>query len=195
MGKDSSTHYTQRVLAFEVADKLRRGRNALAVMGTNAPDRLDSHFGTTAGLLAQITTQSGGRNVVLARTDETWKWSDKAPEGWARAEFDDGPWTQSRPWGDTGATWPWIHAVWDSTVLPQLKPPLEPIRVNASGNVRDYKSWEGYPMLGAERLVISENTLPKNPDDDPTFLRLPKSHPLLRRVDRSGSPIGVFQED
>jgi hypothetical protein len=194
IGKDPSTHYTQRVFTFEVADKLRKGRNVLAVMGTNEIDRLDSHFGTTAGLLVQLTTPSGGREVALARTDETWKGSEKAPDGWLRPEFDDRSWVPARPWADTGAVWPWINAVWDSTVLPQLRPPLEPIRVNASGNVRDYKSWEGYPTLGAERLVISENTLPKNPDDDATFLRFPKSHPLLG-AGPNGSPIGVFQED
>jgi eukaryotic-like serine/threonine-protein kinase len=194
VGKDPSTHYTQRVFTFEVANRLRRGRNVLAILGTNQPDRLDSHFGTTAGLLAQVTTPTAGREVALVRTDETWKWAEQVPEGWNRAEFDDHAWKPVRPWTDTGATWPWIHAVWESTVLPQLKPPLEPIRVDASGNVRDYKSWEGYPILGAERLVISENTLPKNPDDDSTFLRLPRSHPLSGAGPGS-SPIGVFQED
>jgi hypothetical protein len=36
-----------------------------------------------------ITTRSDGREVALVWTDENWKWSEKAPEGWARPEFDD----------------------------------------------------------------------------------------------------------
>jgi len=194
VARDPSDHFTQRVYAYEVADKLRRGRNVLAVRGANQADRLDPKFGTTAGLLAQITVTSGGKEVVAVPTDETWKGRDQAPEGWTRPEFADQTWTSTRPWAESGATWPWLHAVWDSAVNPQLKPPLEPIRVTASGNVRDYKSWEGYPTLGAERLVIAENALPRDPNDDATFLRLPKSHALLN-AGPGGSPIGIFQGD
>jgi serine/threonine protein kinase len=194
VAKEPSPHFTQRVYSFPVADKLRRGRNVLAVRGTNRADRLDSRFGTTAGLLAQITARSGGRDQVVAPTDPSWKWAEKAPEGWNRAEFDDHAWTSARPWPETENTWPWLHAVWDSEVAAGLKPPLEPIRVAASGNVRDSKSWEGYPPLDAERLVIVEKALPRNPDDEATFLRLPRSNPL-RNAGPGGSPIGVFQGD
>jgi hypothetical protein len=83
--------------------------------------------------------------------------------------------------------------VWDSAVKPQLKPPLEPIKVVASGNVRDYKSWEGYPTLDSERVVIQENDLPKLPSVDATFLRYPAKHPLAT-AGPGGVPLGAFEE-
>ncbi len=194
VGRSLLPHFTQRVHTFEVAGKLRAGRNALAVQVTNRLDRLDSRFGTTAGLLAQLTTSQAGREAVLARTDETWSWSDQAPIGWTGPGFDDRAWTGCRPWPDDGTSWPWQFAVWDSAVLPMLIPPMEPIRVIASGNVRDYKSWEGYPTIDSERVVIGEDVLPRDPADDRKFLRLPSNHPLSR-AGPDGSPVGVFVAD
>ena len=190
--KNPSPHYTQRVFSIDVVGRLRKGRNVLAVQGTNRLDRLDSKFGTTAGLLAQITSTDGGREVVLAKTDETWKCADQAAEGWTRPEFDDQSWTSARPWPSDGNIWPWVYAVWDSTVLPQLKSPLEPIRITTAGNVRDYKSWEGYPTLDSERIAIQENVLAKNPGDDATFLRYANTQPLAA-AGPGGSAIGVFE--
>ena len=190
--KNPSPHYTQRVFAIDLGGRLRKGRNVLAVEGTNRLDRLDSKFGTTAGLLAQIIATPGLGELVLVKTDESWKCGDKAPEGWTRPDFDDRSWTSARRWQDDAVTWPWKFAVWDSAVLPQLRPPLEPIRSTASGNVRDYKSWEGYPDLDGERVVISENELPKNPANDKTFLRYANTHPLAT-AGPGGSPVGDFE--
>jgi serine/threonine protein kinase len=188
-----SPHYTQRVFSIDVAQHLHAGRNVLAVQGTNRLDRLDSKFGTTAGLLAQITTTAGARELVLVKTDDTWKVAEQAPEGWNKPDFNDKSWNVVRQWQDDNITWPWKYAVWDSAVKPQLKPPLEPIKVIASGNVRDYKSWEGYPTLDSERVVIQENDLPKNPGDDPTFLHYPSKHPLAS-AGPGGVPVGAFEE-
>jgi len=194
VGRDPADHFSQRIFAFEVAPRLRKGRNVIAVKGTNQLDRIDPKWGTTAGLLAQVVARQGGRDVVLAQTDGSWKSSDGAPEGWTRPDFDDAGWNPARPWPDSGATWPWMFPVWDSAVLPGLKAPLEPIRATASGNVRDYKSWEGYPILDSERVVFGEKTPPRDPDDDATFLRLPRSHPLYH-AGPGGTPVGVFDGD
>ncbi len=188
-----SPHYTQRVFSIDVARHLRPGRNVLAVQGTNRLDRLDARLGTTAGLLAQITTIAEGREAVLVKTDETWKFGDQASEGWSQPDFDDRSWSFARPWRDQNVTWPWKFAVWDSAVRPQLKPPLEPIKVVASGNVRDYKSWEGYPTLDSERVMIQEADLPKKPGDDATFLRYSAKHPLAASGP-GGVPLGAFEE-
>jgi eukaryotic-like serine/threonine-protein kinase len=188
-----SPHYTQRVFSIDVAKHLKAGHNVIAVQGTNQLDRLDPKFGTTAGLFAQITANEKGREVVLLKTDETWRCSDQAPEGWNRTEFVDKSWNFTRPWLDDNVTWPWKYAVWDSAVNPQLKPPLEPIKVVASGNVRDYKSWEGYPTLDSERVVIGENDLPKKSGDDATFLRYPSKHPLSTAGPK-GVPVGAIEE-
>jgi hypothetical protein len=190
-----SPYYTQRVYSIDLAGKLKVGRNVLAVRGANLPDRLHpTMFGTTAGLLAQITATQAGREVVLARSDETWKWAETAPEGWARADFNDKAWAAAKPWPDDGTSLPWKFAVWDSAINAQIKPPLEPIKVVVSGNVRDYKSWEGYPTLDAERVVIGEKELLANPGDDPTFLRYPEKHPLAT-AGPGGVPIGAFEEE
>ena len=106
----------------------------------------------------------------------------------------DRSWAPARVWPEAGQTWPWQYAVWDSAVLARLLPPLEPIQIIASGNVRDYKTWEGYPNLDAERLVLPEGLIPKDSDDDARFLRLPTSHPL-HAAGPGGSPIGPYQED
>ena len=188
-----SPHYTQRVYAIEVAGRLREGRNVLAVQGTNRLDRLNSKFGTSAALLAQVTTGQGPREDVLVKTDETWKCGDQAPEGWTRPDFDDQSWTSARRWPDDGVVWPWKYAVWDSAVLPQLRPPLEPIKATGSGNVRDYKSWEGYPSLDTERVALQDGEIPKDPADDLHFLRYADTHPLAT-AGPDGKPIGVFDD-
>jgi eukaryotic-like serine/threonine-protein kinase len=190
--RNPSPHFTQRVFSLDVTGQLRQGRNVLAVQGTNRLDRLDSKSGTSAALLAQITSTIGSREVVLIKTDETWKCGDQSPEGWTKPEFDDQSWTSARPWPDDGTMWPWKFAVWDSVVLPQLKPPLEPINVKAAGNVRDYKTWEGYPTIDSERVAIQESALPKNPHDDPHFLRYSHKHPLAT-AGPDNSPLGVFE--
>ncbi len=194
VARGPSDHFTQRVFRFDIAGRLRPGKNVVAVKGTNQLDRIDPRYGTTAGLLAQVIARQDGREIVLARSDETWKSESEAPEAWTRPDFDDGDWKPARPWPEAGATWPWIHAVWDAAVLPQLKPPLEPIRPSAAGNVRDYKSWEGYPALDAERVVLADNALARDPEDDAKFLRLPRSHPLYQ-AGPGGSPIGVYDGD
>jgi serine/threonine protein kinase len=191
--KNPSRHFTQRVFSFNVADKLRRGKNSLTVLATNQLDRLDTKFGTTAGLLAQITVPQGAKDLVLVKTDGTWKWSEQAPEAWIKPEFDDQAWASSKPWPDDGAMMPWKFAVWDSAVLAQLKAPLEPIVASVSGNVRDYKSWDGYPTLDSERGALGDNAFPRNPAEDATFLRYPSSHPLAT-AGPGDSPLGAFEE-
>ncbi len=188
-------HFTQRVYAVEVADRLKAGRNVIAVRGSNKLDRIDPKFGTTAGLMVQLTARMDGPEVVLAKSDDTWRCSpDPSGQAWTQADFDDRGWAPTLAWPDAGGTRPWTFAVWDSTVLPQLQLPLEPIRAAGPGNYRDYKSWEGYPTFDSERVVLPEAALSRDPEDDATFLRLPKTHPLFR-AGPSGSPVGVFEGD
>jgi serine/threonine protein kinase len=189
--KNASPHYTQRVFGIDVTRHLRTGKNVLAVQGTNLPDRLDARFGTTAGLLAQVTTTGETGDAVLAKTDETWKCHERSSDGWIMPGFDDRAWAPARVWQEDRVTCPWKFAVWDSVVTAQLKPPLEPIRVKASGNARDYKSWEGYPVVDSERLVIPEDLLPKSPGDDASFLRYKANHPL-GTAGPGGTPLGAF---
>ena len=64
--------------------------------------------------------------------------------------------------------------------------------MKTSGNVRDYKSWEGYPTLDSERIALQDKVLSKNPDDDATFLRYDSANPLAA-AGPGGSAIGVFE--
>jgi hypothetical protein len=131
--------------------------------------------------------------TAVAKTDSTWKWSEQAPDAWTKPEFDNQAWAVTKPWPDDGAMMPWKFVGWDSAVLPQLKAPLEPIVATASGNVRDYKSWDGYPTLDSERAVLGETTLSRNPADDATFLRYPSSHPLAT-AGPGDVPLGAFED-
>ena len=191
--KNPSPHYTQRVYAIEVAGRLRKGPNVLALQGSNRLDRLNSKFGTSAAVLAQIKADRGAGEDALVKTDETWKCSDQAPRGWNLAGFDDQSWTSARRWPDDGTGWPWQFAVWDSAVFPQLKSPLEPIKATGSGNVRDYKSWEGYPTLDSERVALQDGEISKGVADDRHFLRYASTHPLAT-AGPGGKSIGVFEE-
>ena len=79
-------------------------------------------------------------------------------------------------------------------MLPQLKAPLEPIKVTAAGNVRDYKSSEGYPVVDSERVVLDPKKMATDPGDDASFLRHPRTSPLFQ-AGPGGTPVGVFQGD
>jgi hypothetical protein len=190
--KNPSPHFTQRVFMFDVAKMLRPGKNVIAVLGVNDLDRIDPKFGTTAGLLAQVVAREGGKDVVLLKTDSSWKWNAAATNGWNLPSFDDTTWAATKPWNE--ANYPWTQSVWDSEVLPQLKSPLEPIVPIASGNIRDYKSWDGYPTLDSERGVVPDTMLPKDPSDDATFLRYPKTHALAAAA-AGDAPVGAVDPD
>jgi serine/threonine protein kinase len=190
VGKSPLPYYTQRVFAFDVTKMLRPGRNVLAVQGKNELDSLYPSFGTAAALFAQMTSHQKGAESILVSSDETWKASDLAAEGWQRPDFDDRAWTAPRLWSDSTITWPWSNPVWDSVVLGQLQSPLAPIRMTCSGNLRDYTTWDGYPSLESKRVAIKDTDLPRDPANNGTFLRYPEACPLSH-ASPEGTAVGL----
>jgi serine/threonine protein kinase len=190
VGKSSQPYYTQRVFSYDVTKMLRPGRNVLAVQGKNELDSLYPSFGTAAALFAQVTSRLKGVENILVSTDESWRASDVAAQGWQQPDFDDKTWTAPRIWSDTTITWPWSNPVWDSVVLEQLQSPRAPIRMTCSGNLRDYTSWDGYPSLESKRVAIKDTDLPRDPNNGGTFLRYPDSCPLSH-ASPEGTAVGL----
>ncbi len=194
VGKSQAEHFDQRVFAFDVTNLLRPGRNVVAVLAGNKADPFNpGGYGTTAGLMTRVRAKTSGGDKVVAQADASWKTTPSAPpEGWQKPEFDDAAWPPARPWSEAkivGVTWPWVQTVWDDTVLAQQKSPPGPLKITASGNVRDYHSWEGHPNLEAARAFLKDDFLPIKASDDKHFLRYAKNSPLAKGA--SGEVIGL----
>ena len=83
---------------LEVRKDIRKGKNVLAVIGEN--------MGSAAGLVAQLDIKlRGGANRRVV-TDDSWKWSKAAPQGWQEGEFDDSDWKSVNVIGKMGVS-PW----------------------------------------------------------------------------------------
>ena len=92
---------------FEVASRLRPGRNLLAVRAENLPARVTAN---PAGCLAslEIRLQGGGRLSIVS--DATWRASKTEAASWREPVFDDAAWPAALatahygegPWGQLG---------------------------------------------------------------------------------------------
>jgi serine/threonine protein kinase len=196
VGHSASNHFNQRVHAFDVT--LRPGRNVLAVLVANQADPFNPKgYNTAAGLMAQLKAVSPQGETILVQTDSSWKSSPSMAEGWQQAGFDDSGWKPVRVWRDAkiaGVTWPWSQTTWDSTLESQFRSGTRAIHLESDGNVRDYFSWEGYPVINASRAVLAKDLFSLKPDDDRRFLRYPPSHPLAQ-AGRGGVPVGLPEAD
>ncbi|MFO0809475.1 MAG: protein kinase [Gemmataceae bacterium] len=186
-------YFNERVYSLDVTKHLKLGKNVVAVQGVNQLDGLNANFGSTAGFFAQLTDRSDGGARLMASTDDTWKASKSGPEGWNTPPFDDAAWTKAKPWGALQIVWPWTHVTWDAVVDKQLAAKRwKPLKLTLGGNIRNYASWEGYPILDALRGYVDDNkklVVPRDPAD-PQFLMYPPSHGLFRAgIDKK--PAGV----
>ena len=85
---------------YDAAKALRKGKNVLAVRNTNQ--------GSVGGLLLEARIRLASGKVLTVATDETWKMTKQAPDGWQKPDFDDGAWDKPSPkgkppvapWGD-----------------------------------------------------------------------------------------------
>jgi len=96
--------FTQ-VFEFDVTNDLQGALNVLAVEASNVGEAPNP-----AGLIAALeVTFEQGQPIVLV-TDQQWKASQKADEGWEKRDFDDAAWPASQqlgaygmpPWGRIG---------------------------------------------------------------------------------------------
>ena len=115
-------------------------------------------------------------------------------EGWHLPGFNDADWPNVKAWVSAGGlNLPWRETVWDSVVEPHLRGLNRPIRLTVGGNVRDYMSMEGYPVLETKRTAMrirNEAVLGSDPTDDARFLRYPSTYPLGTGGTQQG-PVGA----
>ena len=94
----------QQMQAYDIKSKVKKGRNALAVMAVNE--------GGPAGLAARVVVQDLGGKVIDASSGEQWKTDLKggvtaAGLHWWAPEFDDSKWKTAHVYGPVGKTAPW----------------------------------------------------------------------------------------
>lgn len=193
VGKSAHAYFSQRVYALDVTNDLVAGANVIAVQAVNELDPFSKAFGTAAGVMAQLVEAAPEGPKVLLTTDEQWKASKTKGDGWDRAGFDEIGWEAVKGWNIAGINFPWRETVWDSVVAQHLRGPNRPVRLTVAGNVRDYFSMEGYPVLESKRALMTvrnESLLGLDPADDERFLRYPMTSLLVTGGSNQG-PVGV----
>lgn len=186
VGQSAGKYFNKRVYAFDVKNLLRPGKNVIAVEGENQTDPFNAFLLVAAGLGARLTVD----DRLVTATDESWKASREAPDGWLAPEYPDAAWAGVKVWPAVGANYLWNGAVWDSEVARQLGAKRLPIV--ARGNVRDYFSGESYPLLESLRAFVKE--MPTDPKIDATFLRYDRTSPL-NTAGADKDPVGCPPND
>ncbi|MGL6073577.1 MAG: protein kinase domain-containing protein [Fimbriiglobus sp.] len=175
IGKSATMNFSQRVYAFDITKELVAGPNTIAIQATNDKDPLDPKFGTAAALTAQLVEINAGQAKEVLAIDDSWKCSKLKVEGWLESSFDDKSWVAVKQWTNTTANMPWRETIWDSAVDASLKGQAKKFKFTFGGNVRDYFSMEGFPVLESKRTTMTgamnRSLLPTDPEDDATFLR------------------------
>ena len=167
---------TRRVYAFDVARFLRAGENVLAVEGSNAMER--------GGILAELTYTCPGSAPISLVSDATWQALRTVEPGWQQPGWRGaaGKAAVVAPYGGGPAAW--RDLVWDCVVLDHFQGRADKLFPEPTGNVRDDKSAEGYPLFKA---LANTFELPTNANDDAQFLRYPSTS-LLKLAGAPGVP-------
>jgi alpha-L-rhamnosidase len=82
----------------DVSDRLRPGANALGARASNT--------GTAAGLILRLRIRFADGGTLDIDTDDEWRSSATAADGWASPAFDDGAWPRAKVIGPYGMS-PW----------------------------------------------------------------------------------------
>jgi serine/threonine protein kinase len=190
IGQGELNVLTRRVYAFDVTAHLRKGKNVLAIQGTNR-SRLDGTAPMQGGLLAQLTyvPRGGTPSMVAATMPKTWRASKQGPKGWQNLDFDEEAWSTTKLlylYGQGPPTW--HNLIWDSTIAERFHGSPRPVLISPKGNLRDRASGEGFPLLDTR---FRDFTLPTNPTDDVHFLRYPRSNRTLSEAGPGKTPVGA----
>ena len=87
---------------YDLTEHLRAGANLLAIEAWNAT--------SVAGVIARLTLAMPDGIEAVLTSDESWRVSREAPEGWNQVGFDDGNWQQAQVVGSAFIA-PWYgHA-------------------------------------------------------------------------------------
>ncbi len=84
---------------FDITDKVRIGRNALAVEATNR--------GGPAGLAGWVFVRTKPGNHYVYPTNQSWRWATEPSEGWMMPEFPHDRWRPVKVLGAFGTVGPW----------------------------------------------------------------------------------------
>ncbi len=187
VGESTPKFFTRRVFAFPVRALLKSGKNTIAVEANHTLDPINPGFAVAAGLTVRL-----GSTVSIVATDANWKSTETVTGDWQTAAFDDSKWKAAKVWEKQGYVFPWTSAVWDSVVSGQLQV-SSGAGLNANGNVRDYTSTDGFPLLNCMRGFIPK-LAGDDPADDATFLRTPRPIRSLQTAGENGQPVGVPAE-
>ena len=191
IGESRYTYYDKRVWGFPMSGKLKPGKNVIAVEVSHIADPLNPNFQSSSGLMVRIGTEDRD-DRVLVTTENSWRSTSVPVAGWEKSAADDSKWLPVHVWSDElKLTWPWAGAVWDTAVRAKLAG-VPPLPITSSGNYRDYNSFEGFPLLSSARGLVSNDpkNFPQDPDDDSSFLRVPRGH-ALNRAGSEGKCVGV----
>jgi len=191
VGESTPKFFTRRVFAFPVRALLKPGNNTIAVEASHTLDPINPGFAVAAGLTVRLGNV-GLQTVPIVATDANWKSIETATVDWQSPAFDDSKWKAAKVWDKQGYVFPWTGAVWDSVVSEQLQV-LSGAGLNANGNVRDYASTDGFPLLNSLRGYIPK-LAGDDPADDATFLRTPRLMRPLLTSGENGQPVGVPAE-
>jgi alpha-L-rhamnosidase len=100
------------VQTLDVTDRLKSGKNMIAIAATNAGDTPNP-----AGLVGKLLVESETGDHMATAIDNSWKVSSIEQEGWRQVDFNDSTWASAREVAEFGAQ-PWAKAGQDRLVLP-----------------------------------------------------------------------------
>jgi hypothetical protein len=194
VGKSTTPYYAKRIYAYDVTKYLVMGPNVIAIEAGNKLDPLNNGYGTGAGVMVRLVAG----DKVLGGTDANWKTSaERPPADWTKPGSESGSWKPAFVFNKRNPSATWVGAVWDSVVMPQFGSKVPFIPIEAMGNVRDYYTFESYPLLNAMRGTIPMaaeelrgHGLGANPNNDAEFLRYLPSSPLAM-AGHAGGPVGA----
>ena len=192
VGKSSHDYFSQHVYAFDVTAVLAEGVNVIALEGDNKPDPFSPGFATAAAFMVKLTEAGNPKPLVVS--DDQWKSSKVKADGWQNPGFDDASWAAPKPRNEATFRFPWRETTWDSSVQAHWKGEERRLRLVAEGNVRDYDSLEGYPLLESKRTIMVDKNRKSyvglEPQDDAGFLRYEPGHRLATGGATQG-PVGA----
>lgn len=191
VGESTPKFFTRRVFAFPVRTLLKSGSNTIAVEASHTLDPINPGFAVAAGLTVRLGS-TALQTVPIVATDANWKSIETATGDWQTPAYDDSKWKAAKIWDKAGYVFPWTGAVWDSVVSEQLEV-SSGAGLNANGNVRDYTSTDGFPLLNSMRGFIPK-LAGDDPADDATFLRTPRLIRPLLIAGENGQPVGLPTE-
>ncbi len=98
-GPLESVERREASLRYDLTGLLTQGRNVFAIEGWNGT--------SVAGVIARLTVKLADDREVIVNSDDSWRASREAPEGWTEPDFDDTAWQPAQIIGDA-FTAPWI---------------------------------------------------------------------------------------